>query len=148
MDTKPTLAGFITFCRNIVGIPVVDMPDEDPGFQNALDYAALWIPIYLNTISPGLFTLATYNWAASLIIQYQPDEAGQVFFSQARQAFQINNFVPGVITTASNEATSQSMTIGKGLQNMTLTDLQRVKDPYGRAALAILQDLGTVWGLT
>jgi hypothetical protein len=148
MDTTPTLAGFITFCRNVVGISTDAMPDADPGFQNALDYAALWIPLYLNQLSPGLFTVCTYNWAASLLIQYQQDQPGQVFFAQARQSYGISNFVPGVISSASNEATSQSMTIGKGLSNMSLTDLQRVKDPYGRQALAILMDLGTLWGLT
>jgi len=148
MDTTPTLSGFITFCRNVVGIPVDVMPDNDPGFQSALDYAALWIPLFLNQLSPGLFTVCTYNWAASLLIQYQQDPTGQVFFTQNRQSLGINNFVPGVLQSASNEATSQSMAIGKGLSNMTITDMQRVKDPYGRQALAILMDLGTVWGLT
>jgi hypothetical protein len=148
IDTTPTLAGFITFCRNVVGIPTVDMPDADAGFQTSLDYANLWIPDDLAKISPGLFTAATYNWAASLLIQYQQDVAGQIFFTSARQSFGISNFVPGVISNASNEATSQGMTIGKGLSNMSLTDLQRVKDPYGRQALAILMDTGTLWGLT
>jgi hypothetical protein len=148
MDSSPTLAGFIAFCRSTVGISVDVMPDDDAGFPTALEYAQLWIPDYLNTISPKLFTLATYNWGASYLIQFQQDPSGQVYFSTLRQAFGVNNFVPGVISTASNEATSQSMTIGHGLQNMTLTDLQRVKDPYGRAALAILQDLGSLWGLT
>lgn len=124
------------------------MPDADPGFQTALDYANQWIPVYLNSLSPALYTAASYNWAASLLIQYQQDQPGEVFFAQARQAFGSNNFVPGPISSVHNEATSQSMAIGKGLQNMTLTDMQRVKDPYGRAALAILMDLGTVWGLT
>ena len=123
------------------------MDDSDPGFQTALDYTKLWIPSYLNQISPQLYTLCTYNWAASYLIQYQQDPTGQVYFTNARQSFGVNNFVPGVIQSVSNEATSQSMAIGKGLQNMSLTDMQRVKDPYGRAALAILMDLGSVWGL-
>lgn len=148
MDLKPTLAGFITFCRNVVGISTSVMPDTDPGFQMALDYSGQWIPPYLCQLSPALYTAARYNWAASLLIQYQQDQPGEVFFTQARQAFGTSNFVPGPISSVHNEATSQSMAIGKGLQNMTLTDMQRVKDPYGRAALAILMDLGTVWGLT
>lgn len=148
MDTTPTLEGYITFCRNVVGISEDAMPEEDTGFQDSLDYAGQWIPLDLSVYSPALFTAATYNWAASLLIQYQPDQEGQVFFTNARSAFNVSNFAAGVISSASNEATSQSMTVGKGLQNMTLTDLQRVKDPYGRAALAILQDLGTLWGLS
>ena len=148
MDASPTLAGFTTFCRTTVGITVDVMPDADPGFATGLEYAELWIPDFLSPISPKLYTLAVYNWGASYLIQFQQDPAGQIYFSALRQSFGVNNFVPGVISSANNEATGQSMTIGHGLQNMTLTDLQRVKDPYGRAALAILQDLGTLWGLT
>ena len=147
MDTTPTLSGFILFCRNVVGIPSAVMPDEDTGFAYALEYAQLWIPAELQLFSPQLYVLAVYNWGASILIQFQQDPTGQVFFASARNAFGVTNFVPGVINAAHNEATGQSMTIGKGLSNMTLTDLQRVKDPYGRAALAILQDLGTLWGL-
>ena len=124
------------------------MPEDDAGFQLALDYSVLWIPLNLNVYSPALYTNAVYNWAASFLIQYQQDQSGQVFFTNARSSFGINNFMAGVINYASNDATNQSMTVGKGLQDMSLTDLQRVKDPYGRAALAILQDLSTLWGLT
>jgi hypothetical protein len=148
MENTPTLAGFIAFCRGVVGISVEAMPDESPGFQQGLDFAQLWIPLTLAQIQPPIYTLAVYNWGASLVLQFQQDQPGQVFFTNARSSFGVSNFLPGVINSASNDATSQSMTIGVGLQNLTLTDLQRSKDPYGRAALAILQDLGTMWGLS
>ena len=147
-DTTPTLAGFLTFCRTVVGIPIAAMPDADPGFATALAFAQEWIPDQIATYSPTLSTSAVYNWAASSIIQFQPDITGQVYFQGLRTSFGATNFVPGVITTASNEATSDSVTAGKGLQNLQLIDLQRAKDPYGRQALAILQSLGTLWGLT
>ena len=149
MDITPTLAGFIVFCRSVVGIPTAVMADDDAGFQQALDFSLEWIPVVpLTAISPVLYTSAVYNWAASNLIQYQPDPTGQVFFTNARSSFGVSNFMAGVISSASNEATSQSMTVGKGLQNLSLIDLQRVKDPYGRQALAILQQLGTLWGLS
>ena len=147
METQPTLAGLINFCRTVVGITVDAMPDASPGFQTALDFTNEWIPDQLAAVSPGLYTAATYNWAASLIIEYQPDQTGQVLFTQLRQSFGVGNFVPGVLTSVSNEATSESLTIGKGLSNLSIVDLQRAKDPYGRTALGILQQLGTLWGL-
>jgi hypothetical protein len=147
MDNTPTLAGFITFCRNVVGITTDAMPDANTNFQYALDYSKLWIPVYLNSMSPPIYTLAVYNWGASYLIQFQQDQPGQIYFQNLRSSFGVSNLVPGVISNAHNEATSQGMTVGKGLSNLTLTDLQRIKDPYGRAALAILQDLGTLWGL-
>jgi len=148
MDTTPTLLGFIAFCRTVVGIPEAVMADDDAGFQVALDYSIEWIPLNLNVYSKSLYTAAVYNWGASNLIQYQQDPSGQVFFTNARNSFGVSNFMAGVISSASNEATSQSMTIGKGLQDLSLIDLQRVKDPYGRQALAILQQLGTLWGLS
>ena len=147
-DTTPTLLGLIAFCRSPVGITVDAMPDTDPGFATALAFAQEWVPLDLASLTGTLYTACVYNWAASSIIQYQPDQAGQDFFTALRQSFGITNFVPGVLNSASNEATSQSMTIGEGLSNLQLIDLQRVKDPYGRQALAIMQSTGTLWGLT
>ena len=110
-DTTPTLAGFLTFCRTVVGIPIAAMPDADPGFATALAFAQEWIPDQIATYSPTLSTSAVYNWAASSIIQFQPDITGQVYFQGLRKSFGVTNFVPGVITTASNEATSDSVTV-------------------------------------
>jgi hypothetical protein len=40
------------------------------------------------------------------------------------------------------------LSIGHGLRDLSLLDLQRIKDPYGRVALSYMQQLGTLWGLT
>jgi hypothetical protein len=156
MNITPTVAGFVVFAQNVMGVPGADMPTNDQ-MQQALDYASFWVPtdfqnyalpptLSLNTNSP--YVACVYNWAASLLIQFQPDAAGQNFFSTARTSYGIGTWVPGPISSVSNEATSQSMELGDGMKNLTFTDMQRAKDPYGRQALEFLQSIGTLWGLS
>ena len=54
----------------------------------------------------------------------------------------------GVITNANDVSTGEGLAVGEGLKNLQLMDLQRLKDPYGRQALAFMQSIGTLWGLT
>jgi len=84
----------------------------------------------------------------SELIQYQQDQSGQVFFQAARKQFGVNNFEAGVVDEASDTGTSEHLAVGRGLKNMDMISLQRIKDPFGRQAVAILQSLGTLWGLT
>ena len=76
------------------------------------------------------------------------DKQRDAVIETIRKNFGVNNFTAGVITSASDNGTAESMAVGMGLQNLTLTDLQRLKDPYGRQALSWMQDIGTLWGLT
>lgn len=147
-DTVPTLAGFVTFCRSVAGITLTVMPDGDPGFDEAFAFSQEWIPKQLNTASPLLFTAATYNWGVSLILEFQPDQSGENFFKVMRDKYKVNNFVPGVISSAADQATSESLTVGEALANMSIVDLQRAADPFGRRALGILMKLGPLWGLS
>jgi len=148
IQNPPTLAGFIQFGRSIMGIPVGAMSDVDPGWEYAFTLGEGMIPLEINAIAPDMYTVAVYNFAGSVLIQWQQDYPNQVFFADARQAYGINTFTAGVITTAADNGTSESMTIGKGLGNLDLSSLQRAKDPYGRQALAIMMSLGTLWGLS
>ena len=147
-DQIPTLEGYTAFCRNVVGITANVMPDDDPGFADTLLFAQQWIPETLRCLACYLYTAAVYNWGVSLIIQYQGDQAGQVFFRDARAGYGVNNLVPGVISSTADESTSTTLTVGRALSNLSLMDLQRAKDPYGRQALSILMDMGPLWGLS
>ena len=147
-DTTPTLTGFVTWCQTVMGIPTSAMASNDPGFAIALAFAEAIVPPEMSTMNPMIYTATVYNWGGSQILQYQQDYAGQTFFSSARKNYGINNFIAGVINSASDTGTSDSLTIGEGLQNLDLLSLQAVKNPYGRQALAYMQALGTLWGLT
>lgn len=147
-ETIPTLAGFVTFCRDIAGITPEVMPDADAGFDRAFSIAQGMIPLELCQLSPVIFTDCTYCWGVSVLVQFQQDQPGETFFSDMRSAYGVNNLVPGVISATSDEGTATSLTVGKSLANLSLTDLQRIKDPFGRQAIAYLMELGTSWGLS
>lgn len=146
--TVPSEDDFITFCRNVAGITVTVMPDGDPGFDRAYAVALAMVPHELNCLDSYIYTDCVYCWGVSVILQFQQDQTGQVYFTNLRNAYGTGNFVPGVISSDADESTSTTMTVGKGLQDLTIEDLQRVKDPYGRQSIAYLQNLGTLWGLT
>ena len=143
----PTLAGFIAWTRAVMGIPTTVMADNDPGYEYAFEVAKDMIPLDLNKI-PAIYTLTVYNWAGSLLIQFQKDPPGYTFFADARKSYGVNSFTAGVIEHASDSSTAESMAIGQGLKNLDILSLQRIKDPYGRQAVAYMQSIGTLWGLT
>ena len=148
IDTVPTLAGFIAWSRVAMGIPTTAIADDAPGYAAAYQVAIAVVPTDYAATEGAIYTLTVYNWAGSQLIQFQHDIRGQSFFEDARRAFGVNSFVAGVVNSASDEGTSESLTIGKGLQNLSLMDMQRLKDPYGRQALAFMQTFGTLWGLS
>jgi len=146
--SPPTLDGFIAWAYATMGIPTTAMSPDDPGWEYAYIVAVDLVPTdFANTLK-DIYTITVYNWAGSQLLQFQQDYPGQSFFTAARKAYGINNFVAGVVTSASDVSTSETLTVGQGLQNLGLLDLQRIKDPYGRQAVAFMQTLGTLWGLT
>ena len=148
ITSPPTLAGFVAWSQAVMGLNSVVISPTDQGYAYAFQIALDIVPKdFANTV-PDIYTLTVYNWGGSQLIQWQQDYAGQTFFADARQAYGMNNFVAGVISSASDVSTSETLTIGKGLQNLQLLDLQAIKNPYGRQALAFMQTIGTLWGLT
>ena len=144
----PTLEGFIAFTRTTMGIPLTAIFDTDPGYAISFQVALDLVPYDFAKSSPDIYTLTVYNFAGSQLLQTQPDSPGQTYFAEVRKAYGINSFVAGVIDTSADSTTSQHMLVGQGLQNLSIMDLQRLKDPYGRQALAYMQAIGTLWGLT
>ena len=147
IENPPTLAGFIAWTRAVMGIPTTVMADDNPGFEYAFAIAVDMVPLDLNRI-PDIYTLTVYNWGGSNLIQFQPDPVGQTFFADARKAYGVNSFVAGVIEHAADSTTSESLAIGHGLKNLDILSLQKLKDPYGRQALAYMMAIGPLWGLS
>jgi hypothetical protein len=131
-----------------MGIPTTAIAPDDAGWNYAYTVAIDLVPQDFVAYLKDLYTLTVYNYAGSLLLQFQQDYAGQTFFADARKAYGINNFVAGVVTSAGDVTTNETLAVGVGLQNLGLLDLQRLKDPYGRQAIAFMQTIGTLWGLT
>lgn len=156
----PTLAGFQSFITTVMGITSEQLPSDSPWIQGALNFALQEVNIELawasgcgwpsgsnQTNVPLIYNAAVYNLAGSLLLQYAPDQEGQSFFATARKTWNILGFVPGVVLSGADVTTSESLVVPEFFKNLTLGDLQRLKDPFGRQYLAFAQNYGpTIWG--
>lgn len=140
----PELAGFILFIRNTMGVSADVLPDDDPSVNLAWSMSMDWVNGQLACISAVLYSQAVYNLAASFLINFGPEAV----FGELRKTLGTNNFTAGVISASADESTSQTRVVSDAFKNLSLADLQQLKDPYGRWYLAIAQQYGDLWGLS
>jgi hypothetical protein len=160
---QPTLAGFLAFVRNVMGITSEQLPDDSVYLGYAFDVALALVSLDLG--NPGvdgtgsIYSLAVYNLAGDRLLNYAQDvpdapsvpgsgDPGLPFFAYARQSYGVNSFVAGVIEASSDETDSVSIAVPESLREVSLSDLSNLKTPYGRQYLAFAQQLGTLWGLS
>lgn len=74
--------------------------------------------------------------------------SAQTYFADLRKQFDMNGFTPGVIASTSDESTSESLLNPDFMKQLTMADLQYIKNPWGRAYMAYAQRIGTVWGIS
>lgn len=154
---RPTLTGFTTFVRNEMGIPTSVLPDGSVWIQWAFNQAVSLVNHQIRVV-PLQYLLAVYNLAADTLVNIAQDEEGAPpvvgskpalpFFAFTRRKLNLNSFVTGVISSTSDEGTSESMVVPDWVKNMTLADLQLVKTPWGQKYLGIAQAVGSDWGLS
>jgi hypothetical protein len=160
----PTLAGFLSFIRNGMGITTTVLPDNSVWITYAFNVAMALVNQALSAVvvdpvtGDTIYSLAVYNLAASNLLNYAQDLTGAAnvagsdppapFFQYTRSKWNISSFVSGVVQSTSDEGTSMSLVVPEQLQQLTLANLQQLKDPFGRQYLAFAQDYGTLWGLS
>jgi hypothetical protein len=60
----------------------------------------------------------------------------------------INSSQFGMITSAADQGTAESMYIPDAIKGMTLMDLQLAKSPWGRKYLMFAGQWGAIWDIT
>lgn len=144
----PTLSGYVSFIRNIMGINTTILPDNSPYIEFSYNFSLNICTDLLTCIPqiPGefLYITAVYNLAGDTLLTYAVDQPGQTFFTQAKQKYQLNTFVSGVVTFAGDEGTQSSLTVPDAMKGLTIGNLQNLKTPYGRMYLQIAQDFGSL----
>jgi hypothetical protein len=154
-----TLAGFLAFIRGNMGISTTDLPDNAPVILMALAISeetvnpalrAVRSPAFssLGYTGPNIYELAVYNLGGDNIINFAPDQPDSTFFAVARTGYGCNSFVAGVIASSADETTSESLVVPDFMKQLTLSNLQQLKTPWGRQYLAFAQDYGNIWGIS
>lgn len=157
----PTVANFLLFIRNTMRINTTVLPDNSPWIQWSYNYALMIVNQTLQLVGSvppentgwSIYAIAVYNLAGDTLINYSPDQDGQDYFTQLRGSttnggYGISDFAPGVVQSVSDVSTSTGMLVPDFMKELTLSDLQLLKTPYGRQYLALAQKFGTLWGLT
>ena len=151
----PSLAGFQTFIVNTMGISNAILDPNDPVICMAFTVAMDVVNNVLACISPDIYTLAVYNLGGSNIINFAQDQVGAPnylssnlpFFAYMRQKWNISGNVSGTIQSASDVSTSETMVVPDYAKDLSMYELQLMKDPFGRRYLSFAQMFGPLWGM-
>jgi hypothetical protein len=145
---EPTLTGFIAWVRTAMGITTAQLPDNSIWFTYAFNVAESIVSDTIQQVDPLIYMLAVYNLGGDNLINYAQDIPPSTFFSDLRAKYLSYSFVAGVIQASADQSTSQSLLVPDAFKNLTLSNLQNLKTPWGRQYMAWAQDMGTLWGLT
>lgn len=139
-----SLAGYIAFIRSTMGVTVEQLPDDSPDIVLTYNAALEWVNLDILAYAPSMYTICVYNLAGSFLVNW----SGADVFVKYREGANLNNLYAGVISSSSDESTSQTRLVPDFFKTLSMADLQMLRDPYGRAYLAIAQQFGSLWGLT
>jgi hypothetical protein len=120
-----------------------------PSLSESLAVALAEVNELINLASPLLYTKAVYNLAADRLINFGVDVPGQTLLADARKKFDLVALNVGIVNSASDQGTSGSYVIPQQMQTFTMSDLQLMKTPFGRAYISIAQAYGpTLFGIS
>ena len=106
------------------------------------------VPCQFNLCGSAVYDLVVYNVGASYIYNWAPDQPNMNYFAGMRKQWGLLNPMNGILTSSSDNGTSAGYTVPDWVKHATLQELQWLKDPFGRQALALLQNFGSLWGLS
>ena len=138
--TKPNLADFITFCQS-QGVVENFLPIGSDYYVWAFDFAYAIV----NTVPQmpvGLYIIAVYNLGMNQLLFIAQDQLGQTFFADARKTFGLMSLIVGGVSSSFDNGTGQSLIVQDFMKNLTYSDLDAQKTPWGRAYLGYAQTYG------
>lgn len=144
----PTFEGFKDFVYNSMVVPPAALPDTSPYLLLAYNVALETVNESFACFGPNIYTLMVYNFGGDFLVNYTPDQPGQTYFKDLREALGLNKFVPGLISESHDEATGQSWMIPDIFKEMNLSELELLKTPWGRFYLSQAQKYGRLWGIS
>lgn len=141
----PNLVDFTAFLTKTLPIakgtggPILPSADER---QTAFCEALETVNDMICVAAPRQYVEAVYNLAADRVVYLADDAPEQTYFRDLRDRWRAGAVSVGVVSSASNQATSMSQINPKTLQEATLDILQYLKSPYGRRYIEIAQAYG------
>ena len=145
--STPNLTDFYIYVTD-QGVPSSDLPSNSDYLSYALNYAqevALGIdtgvgPVISGTAGP--YVMAVYNLGLHQLLKITPDQQGMTFFDDKRAEYNLTSLKSGVVLASADQATSQTLVVPEFFTNLTLSQLDLLKTPYGRMYLEYSQLYG------
>lgn len=147
-SSQPNVADLTTFVQTVAGIPESALPAGSPYLQWALSYSKELTLEALRCVGSDFYCFAVYLLATSFLVNWCPDQSGQLYFQNLRKQWNLTGFKAGVISSTADEATSESLLTPEFLSGLTLQQLQALGDPYGRQWLSMMQGMSNLWGIS
>jgi hypothetical protein len=163
MGVESTLAGFSTWIRTGMSVPVDALADDSiyipMAYWPAETLCNDWLYLVGN-VEPSpqqqntIRATAVYNLGGAILVQIAQDDPDldppwNTYWQDMRQRMGLNGFVSGVVQSASDQGTSTSYKVSSFFDNLTPTELQLMQSPWGRLYMSIASWYGpTIWGLT
>ena len=156
---NPTIAGFMLFITNVMGINATQLPANSPVIpfvynlsMNTVNSSLTQVPNF-DPSQPTIYAVAVYNLAADLLLNFAPNNPAasppdSTYFTDNRAKMGLNSFVGGVISSTSDNSTSESLSTPDWTTGLTIDQLSNLNTPYGRVYLGIAMKYGALWGLT
>ncbi|WP_175952873.1 hypothetical protein [Burkholderia sp. BCC0405] len=104
--------------------------------------------LVLYAVGQDYYCFAVYCLATSFLINWCPDQTNQTYFADLRKTWDITGFIGGTVASSADVSTSESLNVPEFLNGLQLSNLQQLKDPYGRQWLGMQQPLGNIWGVS
>lgn len=104
-------------------------------------------------VSPLIYMLMVYNLGGDNLVNFAQDNSAlappnNTYFTDLRAKLKINNFVAGVVENASDQGTAMSALVPDFFKQLSLSNLQNLKTPWGLTYLSFAQRQGTLWGIS
>lgn len=155
----PTQAGFLAFIRDIARIPEAALPDDSEYIPAAYGISLALVYVKIAQASQLIYNTCVYNLGVSTLINFAQDpvpptaflkvgDENLPYWQAVRRQYGTFSFSSGVVSSTADQGSSTSILNPEWMKNLTLANLQQLKDPYGRAYLSYAQSAGGLWGLT
>jgi hypothetical protein len=156
LPSPPDIDDYTTWVYTVMGVPESVLPPDSIYIQLSYDLALEMVNRFIYCASPGVYTIAVYNLAGYYLVMIAQDNPNAVpppanaatYWTDLRTSLNLNSFIPGLVDNAADQGTSAGIKLLASMENLTISDLQMLKTPWGRVYLGIAQSVGSLWGLT
>jgi hypothetical protein len=144
MFSNPSTPNITDFRAFVIsqGVPDADLPTGSIYLQAAFDYADSLVIDPPPMLAPLLYVMAVYNLGMHYLLLTAQDEEDETYFEDMRVKYKLLDFIAGPIVATSDQGTSSAMLASDWMKNMTLSDNDKTKTPWGRYYLMYAQSYG------